>query len=189
MRLSRMDIGLTRIRPADDHHGFKLQVRRRGTPFHDRTGEEVWKIWFDGEEAHRIAGAILPKINSAGASQAKVKDAVELIERTGHPEKYLTLIADGKRFMDWKGIPGYVSKMPHPMRLALEMSLHEEQERRALEGELWLLERAWREAEEVAGISDNLFLPEGTDERLHELRADAAASTSRPPEGPPPERE
>jgi hypothetical protein len=36
------------------------------------------------------------------------------------------------------------------------MSLHEETERRALEGELALLEAAWREAEEIARISDTL---------------------------------
>jgi hypothetical protein len=38
--------------------------------------------------------------------------------------------------------------------LALEMAVHEESERRALEGELALLEAAWREAEEVAQIAD-----------------------------------
>ena len=54
--------------------------------------------------------------------------------------------------------------MPEPTRLALEMSLHEEQERRALEGELWLLERAWRDAEEIAAISDDLLLPEGAED-------------------------
>ena len=32
------------------------------------------------------------------------------------------------------------------------MALHEEQERRALEGELWILEQAWKEAEEIAVI-------------------------------------
>ena len=42
------------------------------------------------------------------------------------------------------------------------MALHEEDERRALEGELWRLEQAWREAEEIAGIADNLLLPKGT---------------------------
>ena len=41
------------------------------------------------------------------------------------------------------------------------MALQEEDERRALEGELWRLERAWREAEEIAGIADDLLLPEG----------------------------
>jgi hypothetical protein len=53
------------------------------------------------------------------------------------------------------------------------MALHEEQERRALEGELWRLERAWEEAEEIAAISDDLFLPEGTDERLSQYRNEA----------------
>ena len=43
------------------------------------------------------------------------------------------------------------------------MALHEEDERRALEGELWRLERAWEEAEEIAAISDNLLLPSETD--------------------------
>ena len=47
---------------------------------------------------------------------------------------------------------------------SLEMSLHEERERRALEGELWALEHAWKEAEEIASIADNLLLPAGTDE-------------------------
>ena len=37
------------------------------------------------------------------------------------------------RFRDKKGIPGYINKMPAPTKLALEMALHEEQERRALE--------------------------------------------------------
>ena len=45
------------------------------------------------------------------------------------------------------------------LKLALEMALHEEAERRALEGELWRLERAWKEAEEIAAISDDLLLP------------------------------
>ena len=51
-----------------------------------------------------------------------------------------------------------MSTLWEPTRLALEMALHEEQERRALEGELWMLERAWREAEEIAAISDNLLV-------------------------------
>ena len=54
--------------------------------------------------------------------------------------------------------------MSPPTRLALEMSLHEEQERRALEGELWILEQAWKEAEEIAAIADRLLLPARTDE-------------------------
>ena len=69
---------------------------------------------------------------------------------------------------EYDGVPGYIHKMPKPTRLALEMALHEEQERRALEGELWRLERAWHEAEEIAAIADNLLLPKGAAELLDE---------------------
>ena len=43
--------------------------------------------------------------------------------------------------------------------LALEMVSHEQQERRAFEGELHELEAMWRDAEEIAAISDDLLLP------------------------------
>lgn len=54
---------------------------------------------------------------------------------------------------------GALPRLPRPLRLALEMSLHEETERAALEGELALLEAAWREAEELAAIADGLLTP------------------------------
>lgn len=48
-------------------------------------------------------------------------------------------------------------KLPIVDRLALEMAANEDSERRAMEGELTELEAAWREAEEIAAIADNLF--------------------------------
>jgi hypothetical protein len=60
--------------------------------------------------------------------------------------------------------------LPVAHRLALEMALHEENERRALEGELFALEEAWRSAEEVAGISDTLLVAPSVDEQLNRLR-------------------
>jgi hypothetical protein len=53
--------------------------------------------------------------------------------------------------------------------LALEMALHEESERAALEGELTALESAWREAEEIAAIADSL--PYDLGERIAALRS------------------
>ena len=55
--------------------------------------------------------------------------------------------------------PAALGAMTDELRLALEMALHEESERRALDGELARLEAAWREAEEIAGIADQLLLP------------------------------
>ena len=70
-----------------------------------------------------------------------------------------------------KSTPPPVISLPAPTRLAIEMALHEEQEMRALQGELWRLERAWEEAEEIAGIADNLLLPDSTDEQLDALKS------------------
>lgn len=159
IKLKREDLLGTRVRPADDDLGFKLQVRK---------GKK--KTWHEGPEARRFAGSILPRMNSMGGTKETVQDAVTEIEALGHPERFLLDVAAGDRFQDKKGVPGYINKMPKPTKLALEMALHEEQERRALEGELWLLEQAWREAEEIADISDNLLLPEGTGDFIREHR-------------------
>jgi hypothetical protein len=48
-------------------------------------------------------------------------------------------------------------RLPSVDRLALEMAANEDVERRALAGELAELREAWREAEEIAAIADNLF--------------------------------
>jgi AmiR/NasT family two-component response regulator len=63
-----------------------------------------------------------------------------------------------------------VRRFPAAVRLALEMAAHEERERRALEGELAELERAWKEAEEIAAIADDLLLPGSVADRLRRLR-------------------
>jgi hypothetical protein len=61
--------------------------------------------------------------------------------------------------------------LPKEIRLALEMATHEDTERRALEGELAILEEAWRNAEEIAQIADDMFVPEETRARLSALKA------------------
>lgn len=55
-------------------------------------------------------------------------------------------------------------RLPSVDRLALEMASNEDIERRALEGELTSLAEAWRDAEEIARISDELFADEVFDE-------------------------
>ena len=137
----------TRLRLAD---GGELTVEVK---------KGLKKYRYDGEAAREVAALVVPKLNATGGKQDVVQDAVSRIERAGHPDAFLDEVAtlDSYRV---KGKPGYIQQMPKATRLALEMALHEEGERRALEGELWLLERAWREAEEIAAISDSLLLPE-----------------------------
>ena len=131
-----------------------------------------------GEDAIRAAGAILPRMNQSGGSRAQVQRAVSLIEQTPDVRRlFLTEAATLERGGDWTGFPlrrKYLLKqMPSVARLALEMAAHEESERRALEGELHVLEAAWREAEEIAGIADDMFLPASVDEELARLKREA----------------
>jgi hypothetical protein len=159
LKLKNPDLLGTRLRPSDDRDGYRLEVRK---------GKK--KEWFEGAEAERLAGTIIPRMNRRGGKKQAVQDAVGQIEELGHPDHFLSDVVQGDRFSDKKGIPGYINKMPETTKLALEMALHEEQERRALEGELWRLTRAWEEAEEIAGISDSLLLPDGTGAFIEEHR-------------------
>jgi hypothetical protein len=161
LKLKNPDLQGTRIRPADDDVGYRLELRK---------GKKT--EWFEGAQARRLIGQVMPQINRSGGKQQTVSYAVKEIEHVGHPEAYLKEVATGDRFM-YKGNPGYVNKMPAPTKLALEMALHEEQERRALEGELWMLERAWKEAEEIAAISDDLLLPSEFGDFVERNRAGA----------------
>ena len=66
-------------------------------------------------------------------------------------------------------------RLPSVDRLALEMASNEDVERHALAGELAELRDAWREAEEVAAIADDMFAGETLDEfkRQYYLRLQA----------------
>ena len=118
---------------------------------------------FDGEDALRVLNAILPRINEAGGARKTVQAAVSEIERNGDPGRFVRQQA-ARELSRWAKPGIEMSQMSAPVTLALEMALHEEQERRALEGELWILEQAWKEAEEIAAIADNLLVPEHTRE-------------------------
>jgi len=70
-------------------------------------------------------------------------------------------------------------RLPPVDRLALEMASNEDIERRALEGELASLAQAWKEAEEIADISDELFADEVFEEfkRQYQARVSRADET------------
>ena len=137
---------------------------------------------FEGPEAMRIASLVVPAVNRFGGSRSLVAEAVGHIERVGGPERYVEVLARraesltavrGRRHRF--GRKGRIGKtglygLATIDRLGLEMALHEDAERRAMQGELALLEAAWRDAEEIAGISDNLLLPENVQSSLEKMR-------------------
>ena len=152
-RMSARGLREMRIRPADGESLFRvLALPQR----FDITSAE----WFEGEDALRVLRATLPALNALGGEARTVEAAVAEISERGHAHAFLEQIAIRSEGYLRHGTPGSLVRMPGPVRLALEMALHEEDERRALEGELWRLERAWREAEEIAAIADRLLLPD-----------------------------
>ncbi len=174
VQVRRRHLGGTSVMRGSDGH-LALNLRFKG-------GEHL----FTGREAERIASILLPKVNRYGASRKAVQEAVGEIEQVGGPEAYmerLTSLAGDYTRPNQRKSKGWWSTgeaenfhkhglfgLPGPHRLALEMALHEEAERRAMQGELAELERAWREAEEVAAISDSLTLPQSVTEELERMR-------------------
>ena len=126
---------------------------------------------FSGEEALRVAGKILPKINLKGAGKDDVQRAVGMLETQPDSRRLFAAQTLKRARVATQGERGRVlGSLPKPVRLALEMAAHEDTERRALEGELAMLEAAWKEAEEIAAISDNLFLPAEVEAWLTKLK-------------------
>ena len=128
----------------------------------------------DGAALH-VGALAMAEMNVAGASADQLSQAIKKLEWFEGPEGL-------RRFAVRKGGLG---KLGYEQRLAIEMALHEESERRALEGELADLERMWREAEELASIADNLLLPAAVTEWIdRHLRGRGRASGDPVSEGP-----
>jgi hypothetical protein len=149
---------------------------------HD-TGKDKTKKWWQydaktaftvvhGDDALRLAGQILPGMNYRGASKQQLKESVALVEHHRDPSAFFRAAARtaDRPGQDAQSERGTLSQLGSEFLLAMEMVSHEESERRAMEGELWLLEDAWKEAEEIAGISDDMFLPEDISNRLSDMK-------------------
>lgn len=123
-------------------------------------------------DALRALASLLPAVNGRGGTKRNVQTAVELVETAGNATKLLNTAASLAMKPGWSATTqGRLSIIPLEARLALEMATHEGDERRALEGELAVLEARWKEAEEIAGISDNMFMPASVTEWIRKVRA------------------
>ena len=134
-----------------------------------RGEEERWAIQIQSAAARilivddaavRVGSLAVAEANMAGASRTKVADAVSVLESLKSPEELRRVVSHYDRLVH----------MPPERRLALEMALNEDAERKVLEGELAELELAWKQAEELAAISDNLLLPESVTEWMARRR-------------------
>jgi hypothetical protein len=112
---------------------------------------------FSGPQLLPTLGRMLPVLGAHASRKAQVAEAVRLVETASPPERLFEYVVGRPlRFATQREY--LLRDVPVEIRLALEMVAHEDTERRAMEGELKLLERQWREAEEVAAIVDELAL-------------------------------
>lgn len=171
-----IDIGYALKREAGD-----LRPPARLSLFGEGKNEQG-RVQLYGTEALPLLREYLPRINRRGASGARVQDAVQLLDQAGAVEDFPRWAAGMRREWSAKanwGDMGDLNYIPAPARLALEMALHEDSERRALEGELHLLEEAWRDAEEIAHIADNLLTPASISARLEALRGNSSSEPTK----------
>jgi hypothetical protein len=184
LRTRLADVDRVKMELLDGELALRVPVVPK-KQLHFRFGANRETVTLTGEDAVRAAGALLPRLNSGGGSAEQVQLAVGIVEQSGSPEELFSRAArDLNNRIATFGDPrrrASLKRVPVATRLALEMATHEESERRALEGELYLLEEAWKQAEEVAAIADDMFLPASVDTelaRLRAARADGAEGTS-----------
>lgn len=163
--IARIPVAGRRI-PIKRKHLKNVQFVRADDGWRLKIPDGKAAIDLSRDDTERAVALLMPPINRYGGKPAVITEAVGLIERAGHPEIYLQ---QAGTFALNRQTTALI-KLPSPMRLALEMATHEEAERRALEGELAALESAWREAEEIAAISDSLLTPSWIDQAIRRIR-------------------
>ncbi len=105
-----------------------------------------------GPEARRVARDVLPILNSGGGSRLDIHEAIKTMEEIGDEPTLL------KRLSAHANEDKSVAPIKHGL-LVLEMMLHEEDERRAMAGELGDLYARWEDAERIAKIADGELTP------------------------------
>jgi len=156
-----------RVRPTSSADGWALDVEHEG-------GTTA----LEGEPARRALAQLLPHINDFAGSARGVKRAVARLEEAGGPDNFMRFRI-ARRRGGAAATPDGISPMylPSADGLALEMAVHEESERRAMEGELAVLEERWKDAERIAAIADDLLVPRGVGETLARLERRVVGET------------
>jgi hypothetical protein len=118
------------------------------------------RVPMDGAAAARALSRLLPFLNWGGGSKRTVAGAVDTIAATRSIEGLLSVAARDttqlKSHFRLRRGEANISVLPAHLRLAMEMALHDDDERRVMEGELAELEASWREADALARIADSL---------------------------------
>lgn len=131
-----------------------------------------------GAAALRIAARMLPMVNVAGGGRRTIQAATGLIDAAADQSQAFSELASWAARGRWRG-QRELGQLPAPLRLALEMAAHEESEQTWLAGDLAELERAWRDAEELAKIADGLAVPAAVEAAFTKLKQRSDKETDR----------
>ena len=105
---------------------------------------------------------MLARLNLQGGTPEQIRDATRRIAEAGDADGYirgtsaLRTTRRRKNAIFWDDDVGVLG-LTLTERLALEIAVHEDAERQAMQGELTALEDAWRDAEVIAAIADCMF--------------------------------
>ena len=164
MRVYREHLQCARLVTAEDGSvGVELPALRQRHVWTPEHGARVLgvSVVIAGQPARRLLNRVMVVANERGAGRQSLLQAADDVAAAGSPEAYLHCQARNGQplFAADQASEGVLAALygtAHVPGLALEMALHEETERRALHGELAMLEAMWREAEEIASIADRL---------------------------------
>jgi len=139
---------------------------------------DAQRLHLYGDAAQETLRRIIVGVNLDGASKNDVRDAVAVVETAidrslhgsyagGEPiSGGLTQILSEREHAERSQSRHWVIREFHSRhRLALEMALHEDDERRAMSGELGALYARWEDAERIAKIADGELTQLPTDDR------------------------
>ncbi len=128
-----------------------------------------------GASATRVLSQILPRINKDGAVKGEIESALNIIDGAADVASIMqqvsvSIASRKNRFAPEERGQTSIVRAPKAARLALEMAMHEHDEQRAMQGELKELEQRWRDADAIAKIADEMFLPDTVNDTLLKLR-------------------
>ncbi len=189
LRLTAGDARAATIMPDGKGLGWHLTV-----PHSDVSRARAWSralgyaevsdyqyapVSITGKAAEQALATVLPVLNFGGGTNRVVTDAVTIMSNTPDLGTMLRGGAipetDGNKCFRLTPEQRHIRKFPAHIRLAMEMSVHEDDERRAMEGELHELEQRWRDADAIAKIADDMFASVTVDQRLNALRDKSAS--------------
>ncbi len=172
--VTQAQVESTRIVAGEEAGGWRLQVPSRRARKKSGSAARDDALILEQEVARSTLEQLLPRVNRRGGSRKEVQGAVLVLEDAPMRQSLIERLTRNPTAF-WNKLRtdevGVINHLPREFRLALEMDTHEEAERRWLAGELLELERAWREAEELAAIADSLAVPQDVEARLEVLRA------------------